>query len=88
MYLGVCGRALHGPGFRPKPSPAHGPGRVTTSGLTLGLVGPGLSFDWAGPGLGSIVGNVSGHGPTLDGPGSNCVIRKKIMNNSIKIKRC
>ncbi len=45
--------------------PAHGPGRVTTIGLTLGWVGPGLSFDWAGSGLGSIAGNLSGHGPGM-----------------------
>ncbi len=50
---------------------AHGPGRVTTSGLPLGWVGPGLSFDWAGPGLGSMAGNLSGHVYSLGraGPG-------------------
>ncbi len=42
------------------------PGGVTTNGLTLGRVGLGLSFDWAGPGLGSIAGSFSGHGPGVD----------------------
>ncbi len=56
------GRAL---GPSPAQPMAHGPGRVTTSGLTLDWVGPGLSFDWAGLGLGSIAGNLSGHGPGM-----------------------
>ncbi len=56
------GRAL---GPSPAQPMAHGPGRVTTSGLTLGWFGLGLSFDWAGPGLGSIAGNLYGHGPGM-----------------------
>ncbi len=72
--LGSCmGRAL---GPSPVQPMAHGPGRVTTNGLTLGRDGLFLSMGrvWAEFGWSWV------------GPGPNRVMGK--MMNSIKIKRC